>query len=51
MLRAVLDTNVLISALEFGGFPERIYDAWKNNEFVKILPWDLLCLILRTKIR
>lgn len=37
MIRAVLDTNVLISALEFGGLPAKIYDAWERNDFIVVL--------------
>ena len=35
--RAVLDTNVLISAYRFGGKPERVLDLALSNAFVPLL--------------
>jgi len=31
-VRVVLDTNVLVSALFFGGVPGRILDAWRDGK-------------------
>jgi len=36
-VRAVLDTNVLISGIFFGGLPRRILDAWANQRFELVL--------------
>ena len=35
IIRVILDTNVVVSALLFGGQPERLLDLWKKG---KILP-------------
>ena len=32
-MRIVLDTNVLISGIFFGGVPHQIIDMWSANEF------------------
>ena len=32
-MKVVLDTNVLISGIFFGGIPGRIVDAWTNSKF------------------
>ena len=36
-MRAVLDTNVVISAVFFGGVPRRILSAWSAGRFVLVL--------------
>ena len=36
MIRVVLDTNVLISALLFSGEPGRIVEGWKSGAFVPV---------------
>lgn len=38
MLNVVVDTNVLISGIiSPHGFPRKVYEAWKNNNFLLIL--------------
>ena len=32
-MKAILDTNVLVSGVVFGGVPARILDAWSRGEF------------------
>lgn len=32
-MRAVLDTNVVMSAIFFGGVPFKVLNAWQNGEF------------------
>ena len=32
-MRAVLDTNVVMSAIFFGGVPFEVLSAWHNGEF------------------
>lgn len=32
-MRAVLDTNVVMSAMFFGGVPFDVLSAWHNGEF------------------
>lgn len=32
-MKAVLDTNVLVSGIFFGGLPRRILDAWADEKF------------------
>ena len=32
-MRAVLDTNVVMSAIFFGGVPFKVLNAWYNGEF------------------
>ena len=36
-MRAVLDTNVLVSGIFFGGLPRRILDAWADEKFELVL--------------
>lgn len=36
-MRVVLDTNVLVSGIFFGGVPGRIVDAWSENRLSLIL--------------
>jgi len=54
MFRVALDTNVLISAMAFGGSPAKIYDAWENNDFVMVLSGYILdefARIARDKVK
>ena len=41
-MRAVLDTNVLISGVFFGGLPGRILSAWAAGRFDLVLAPDIL---------
>jgi putative PIN family toxin of toxin-antitoxin system len=36
-VKAVLDTNVLVSGIFFGGLPRRILDAWADEKFELVL--------------
>ncbi len=42
VIGAVLDTNVLISALLFTGSPSRLVPAWQASRFRPILSADIL---------
>lgn len=42
MTRAVLDTNVLISALLFPGLPSRLVTAWQEGMFVPVASSPIL---------
>ena len=42
MIRAVLDTNVLISALLFSGPPSRLVSAWQASRFHPVLSQSIL---------
>ena len=48
MIRAVLDTNVLISALLFSGVPARLVPAWQASRFHPVLSSPILDEYLRT---
>lgn len=41
-MRIVLDTNVLVSALFFGGVPGRILDAWRDGKVQIVLSAEIL---------
>ena len=41
-MRVVLDTNVLISGLAFGGTPGVIVDAWRRNEIVLVTSPEII---------
>ena len=41
-LRVVLDTNVLVSALLFGGSLQEIYKAWKEGKLILIFTEETL---------
>lgn len=41
-MRVVLDTNVVISAVFFGGVPRRILSAWSVGRFVLVLSPSIL---------
>lgn len=40
MIRVILDTNVLLSALLFSGEPGRIVERWKSGAFVPVFSRD-----------
>ena len=33
MIKAIVDTNIFISGLLCGGFPQKLLDAWEDGEF------------------
>jgi putative PIN family toxin of toxin-antitoxin system len=41
-VRIVLDTNVFVSAVFFGGVPGRILEAWRDGELQLVLSADIL---------
>ncbi len=41
-MRAVIDTNVFISAALFKGNTSRLVDAWKNRKFVYLISAEIL---------
>jgi putative PIN family toxin of toxin-antitoxin system len=41
-VRIVLDTNVLVSAVFFGGVPGRILEAWRDGRLQMVLSVDIL---------
>ena len=41
-MRIVLDTNVFISAVFFGGVPGRILEAWRDGRLQLVLSADIL---------
>jgi hypothetical protein len=47
LIRAVLDTNVLISALLFSGPPSRLVAAWQASRFQPVLSRPILDEYLR----
>ena len=47
MIRAVLDTNVLISALLFSGLPSRLVSAWQASRFQPAISQPILEEYLR----
>lgn len=47
MIRAVLDTNVLISALLFSGPPSRLVSAWQSARFHPVVSPPILDEYLR----
>lgn len=40
-MKIILDTNVLVSAIFFGGVPGRILDAWKGGRFTLVVSPDI----------
>lgn len=36
-MRVVIDTNVLVSGVFFGGLPGRILEAWKDEELTLVV--------------
>ena len=51
MIRAVLDTNVIISALLWGGLPQQIFLAARDERFVAVLTEALLDELITTLSR
>lgn len=47
MIRAVLDTNVLVSALLFTGAPSRLVSAWQAARFRPVISAEILEEYLR----
>jgi putative PIN family toxin of toxin-antitoxin system len=41
-MRVILDTNVFVSAVFFGGEPGRILEAWRDGEVQLVLSPDIL---------
>lgn len=41
-LRVILDTNVLLSGIFFGGVPGRLLTAWQNDRLTLVLSPDIL---------
>jgi putative PIN family toxin of toxin-antitoxin system len=41
-VKVVLDTNVVLSGLYFGGLPGRILEAWRDNRFTLVLSVPIL---------
>lgn len=41
-MRIVLDTNVFVSAVFFGGVPGRILEAWRDGKLQLVLSADIL---------
>lgn len=47
-MRAVLDTNVLVSGIFFGGVPRQVLDAWVDGKFELVLTPLIFDEYLRT---
>ena len=47
-MKAVLDTNVLISGIFFGGVPRRVLEAWADGRFELLLSPSIFDEYLRT---
>jgi uncharacterized protein len=50
-VRAVLDTNVVVSGIFFGGVPRRVLDAWSEGRFELVLSPSIFDEYLRTCAR
>lgn len=50
-MRAILDTNVLVSGIFFGGVPRRVLDAWEEQRFELVLSPAIFDEYLRTCAR
>lgn len=46
MLKVVIDTNVFISGIVFGGTPRKIIDAWLSKQYIFCLSPELKAEIL-----
>jgi putative PIN family toxin of toxin-antitoxin system len=46
-VKVVIDTNVLVSALLFGGIPGRFVALWKNNHVTPLVSADIMAEYLR----
>ena len=51
MVRAVLDTNIIISGLLWGGLPQQIFQAAHDEQFVALLTDVLLAELTTTLYR
>ena len=47
-MRAVLDTNVLVSGIFFGGIPRSVLDAWTQGQFKLVFSPDIFDEYSRT---
>ena len=47
IIRVVIDTNVLVSALLFGGKPGRLVRLWKNGTILPFLSREMMDEYLR----
>jgi len=47
-VRAILDTNVLVSGIFFGGLPRRVLESWAAGHFELILSPDIFDEYVRT---
>ena len=47
-MKAVLDTNVLVSGIFFGGVPRAVLDAWADRRFELILSPSIIDEYVRT---
>lgn len=47
-MKAVLDTNILVSGIFFGGLPRKVLDAWADGTFELILTPSIFDEYLRT---
>lgn len=50
-MRAVLDTNVLVSGIFFGGLPRAVLDAWSEDRFELVLTPAVFDEYMRTCAR
>ncbi len=41
-MKAVIDTNVLISGVFFGGMPSRVLEGWRDGKFDLVVSPDIL---------
>ncbi len=51
MVRAVLDTNIIISGLLWGGLPQQIFQTARDEQFVALLTDVLLAELTTTLSR
>ena len=47
MIRAVIDTNIIISALFWGGLPEKVFVAARDEQFTALLTEPLITEIAK----
>jgi len=48
ILRVVIDTNVLVSALLFKGLPSHLVELWQKNKFTLLLSREIIYEYIRT---
>jgi putative PIN family toxin of toxin-antitoxin system len=41
-MKVVVDTNVLVSGVYFGGMPSRVLDAWRDGKYELVVSPDIL---------